>query len=459
MTKLSRPADVILHVDGMMCQKNCANTVKKALEGLEMVEACEVSHAKKEAEIWIDENVDTVDPAQLIDTVECVGYDASIKFVNGNLVHANEEAPSSNEINKTEEISNPDFIIKIEDMKSKDSRKLESILSAIDGVINITIDETNQLALIWGYAEEESLLKALQQSGYDAYNNLKPKPAKSTTSNSNLQIESSQKRIVESSSTPKTGKREFLYEIRGMSCGSCALKIEKALAGMPGVVECAVSVMTHQGKAVLDENIHEASGPRDLLEKIKSLGYEGDLIDTSTNLKRSNSMIESSGHELQSWKRSLIISLIFGIPVLFFHMFAHATDSMMMFFMQPEMCGNGIDMGQLIMFGLNLPLVVVVGWKYYKSAVIGAYHGMLGMDFLVMTGTLVTFSYSFLQLVEACRTGIPTENVFFETAGMLLLFVTVGKYIEAYAKGKSASSVVELMKLQPQEVRIVQIYV
>jgi Cu+-exporting ATPase len=115
-------------------------------------------------------------------------------------------------------------------------------------------------------------------------------------------------------------------------------------------------------------------------------------------------------------------------------------------------CHNGIQIGQMLMLILNIPMLIIVGSKYYKSAFLGLLHGIYGMDLLVMTGTSITFTYSVIQLCLSCISDESTDHVFFETTGMLLFFVTIGKYIESYAKGRSASSIAELLKLQPRDV-------
>ena len=82
-------------------------------------------------------------------------------------------------------------------------------------------------------------------------------------------------------------------------------------------------------------------------------------------------------------------------------------------------------------------------------------HGSFGMDALVVTGTTISFVYSSIQLTASCLTGVPTMHVFFETSGMLLLFVTMGKYFEAYAKGSTISAMTSLLKLQPRQAVLV----
>lgn len=73
----------------------------------------------------------------------------------------------------------------------------------------------------------------------------------------------------------------------------------------------------------------------------------------------------------------------------------------------------------------------------------------------MVTGTTVTFIYSVVQLSYACETGVPTTHVFFEASGMLLMFVTFGKFIEAYAKGKTVSAITNLLKMQPSHALLV----
>jgi len=82
-------------------------------------------------------------------------------------------------------------------------------------------------------------------------------------------------------------------------------------------------------------------------------------------------------------------------------------------------------------------------------------HGNFGMDCLVVTGTSISFAYSSVQLAFACANHVPTTHVFFEASGMLLMFVTLGKFMEAYARGKSASAITNLLKLQPSRALLV----
>lgn len=108
-----------------------------------------------------------------------------------------------------------------------------------------------------------------------------------------------------------------------------------------------------------------------------------------------------------------------------------------------------------MMVCLNAPLQFLVGYRFYRGAYLSALHGSFGMDALVVTGTTIAFVYSCVQLACSCASATPTMHVFFETSGMLLLFVTMGKYFEAYAKGTTISSMANLLKLQPRKAALV----
>jgi Cu+-exporting ATPase len=148
-----------------------------------------------------------------------------------------------------------------------------------------------------------------------------------------------------------------------------------------------------------------------------------------------------------------VISLIFGGPVFLLHIAMSLSYQVMDWLDTPQICNDGITTGQIISVLLNTPMMLLVGKKFFRGAYMSAKHGSFGMDFLITTGTSITYVYSMFQLFEACRTGEPTMHVFLEVSGMLLLFVTIGKFIEAYARKHTASAIWSLLKLQPTTVK------
>lgn len=112
---------------------------------------------------------------------------------------------------------------------------------------------------------------------------------------------------------------------------------------------------------------------------------------------------------------------------------------------------GGISLCDLIMFLLATPVQFVVGRRFYRAAWLGAKHGSLGMDALVVMGTSSAYAFSVCVLLVKCSVDpmFPSKCTF-ETAAMLLTLVSLGKLMEAIAKGQTSSSLTALVKLQPR---------
>ena len=171
-------------------------------------------------------------------------------------------------------------------------------------------------------------------------------------------------------------------------------------------------------------------------------------------------MPEESADTLQ-WRRLLYVSLLFGGPVILLHLLGVQVAFVADWMMAPSttaapLCGVGLSSGQLLNLVLNTPLQFGVGYRYYRGAILSARHCSFGMDCLVVTGTSISFFYSIAQVFSACQTGIMARHVFFEASGMLITFVTMGKYMEAYSRGSTMAAVSRLLSMQPKEALLVR---
>lgn len=113
---------------------------------------------------------------------------------------------------------------------------------------------------------------------------------------------------------------------------------------------------------------------------------------------------------------------------------------------------GGISLCDMIMFALATPVQVIVGRRFYRAAWMGVKHGSLGMDALVVMGTSSAYLFSVCVLLVKCSFDpmFPSKCTF-ETAAMLLTLVSLGKLMEAIAKGQTSSSLTALVKLQPRK--------
>ena len=246
-------------------------------------------------------------------------------------------------------------------------------------------------------------------------------------------------------------EKKIVLSISGMSCANCALKIEKTLMDNPGISSASVSVMTNKAVLMLDEVVALSSNPigvRDVIKIVEDLGYGCKFVDESNDVDAG----QDGEEDVLLWRKMLIVAAILGIPVVLLHAAMSVSTTFMELMSEPVVCNNGITLGQVLMLVLNTPLVAIVGYKFFRGAFLGAMHRSFGMDFLITTGVSVTFIYSIIQLCMACYSGMPSMHVFLEISGMLLLFVSLGKYIEAYARLHTASAISDLLKLQPATV-------
>ena len=244
--------------------------------------------------------------------------------------------------------------------------------------------------------------------------------------------------------------KELMFTVSGMSCANCASKIERTVSKLPGVISASVSCTLNKACVAINEDADNAVGPRDIIDTVDSIGYHATLVNADTSNRASDGY-----EEIRHWGRLLIVALVFGIPIMFLHLSMGSIPFVEMLFMDPGMCGGSVSVGQTMIFFMSLPMQFGVGYKFYRAAIFGAINGNFGMDFLVVTGTSITYMYSLVQLYYTCTTHIMTMHMFFEASSMLLMFVTLGKYIEAYAKGKTQSALTELMQMQPKKATLV----
>ncbi|KZE95102.1 Copper-exporting P-type ATPase A [Geobacillus stearothermophilus] len=228
-------------------------------------------------------------------------------------------------------------------------------------------------------------------------------------------------------------------DIEGMTCAACATRIEKGLNRMEGVTSAAVNLATNSAVVEYKEGV---ASVEDILEKIKKLGYRGQIR---------NEEQDHAGRKeerLKQKQRQLAISIILSLPLLY-TMLAHMPFDI------------GLPMPQLLMnpwFQLLFatPVQFYIGGPFYVGAYRALRNKSANMDVLVALGTSAAYVYS---LYEAFRTlGNPDymPRLYFETSAVLITLVLVGKYFEALAKGRTTEAISKLVSLQAKEATVIR---
>ncbi|KAF8600737.1 copper P-type ATPase CtaA [Ceratobasidium sp. AG-I] len=231
--------------------------------------------------------------------------------------------------------------------------------------------------------------------------------------------------------------------IFGMTCGACVATIEKQVSAIPGVTSVAVSLPTERA---MIEYSRSMVGPREIVECIEDCGFDAVLADENdaTQMQSLTKM-----KEIQEWRMRFRLSLAFVVPVFFIGMVAMHIP-----FLRPivnhKLC-TGIYIGDLLVFLLTIPVQFWLGQRFYRNAWKSVSHGSATMDVLVVLGTTSAFVYSVLAMACAMFNTNPDFRpaVFFDTSTMLIMFVSLGRYLENLAKGKTSAALTDLMALAP----------
>ncbi|KAG0709358.1 E1-E2 ATPase-domain-containing protein [Suillus ampliporus] len=231
--------------------------------------------------------------------------------------------------------------------------------------------------------------------------------------------------------------------IYGMTCGSCTSAVESGLRGMPGITSVAVSLTTETAKIEFEPSL---VGPREMVERVEEMGFDAILSDQEDATQK-QSLARTK--EIQEWASRLKWALAFAVPVFFFSMIAMHIP-----FLRPFVrlhLFNGIYLGDLILLALTTPAQFWVGQKFYRNAFKALRHGTATMDVLVVIGTSAAYFYSLFALLFAAFNTTPDFRpfIFFDTSTMLIMFVSLGRYLENRAKGKTSAALTDLMALAP----------
>jgi Cu+-exporting ATPase len=195
-------------------------------------------------------------------------------------------------------------------------------------------------------------------------------------------------------------------------------------------------------------------GPRDIVSLCSQRGVAVSVSSFGGFLMASR-LLKKQQRETRKHLTSFLLCLALFSPVLLVGMVLPmftASNSLV-----SVSVAQGLDIQRLVLWIFTTPIEFVIGWQFHKKAIESVYTGSLGMDFLVSTGTLAAYFFSVGCVVESMVVDKPSlgGDNYFGTSAMLITAVLFGKFLETYAKGKTASAIHKLSSLRSKFARLV----
>lgn len=223
----------------------------------------------------------------------------------------------------------------------------------------------------------------------------------------------------------QTTDNEVVFEVDGMTCASCAVRVERVLSKQDTVDDAVVNFAGGEARVRLTPQADIAQ----LMAAVQKIGY--DLHVVADDEERVSQVEKYDEEQRYQWRNFLWAAVL-------------TTPAMVL-----AMAGPHADWNILTQWALITPVVFVFGWQFHQTAVKRLRSFGANMDTLISLGTLAAYGYS----VWAYFAG---EHVFFETAGAIITFILLGRFFEARAKGRASAAITKLLELGAKEARILR---
>ncbi len=246
-----------------------------------------------------------------------------------------------------------------------------------------------------------------------------------------------------------------LFNITGMTCAACSARVEKTVAGLEGVQQAAVNLLTNSMEVRFDEGVLTA---QDIIKAVEKTGYGASVKGKeSASPKAGKTAAEA---EVKNAKIRLVWSVIFLAPLFYISMghmaglpippFLHGTENALSF--------------AFTQFLLTVP-IVFINFHYFKNGFKNLFRLSPNMDSLIAIGASAAVVYGIVAIYRISW-GMGHDDMhlvhqysmdlYFESAGTILTLITLGKLLESKAKRKTTDAITGLINLRPQTAVVIR---
>lgn len=234
--------------------------------------------------------------------------------------------------------------------------------------------------------------------------------------------------------------------VEGMSCGSCASRVDKALNGLDGVEDASVNLASDSAEVTYSEKL----SVDDLVQAVKNAGYEAhEVVDRDKQMREQR---EQQAKEMRTLKGQLWLSTLLTLPVFLLAMGNH----MVPVFSEWVHNSLGLQTSWWIQLVLTTLVLAVPGARFYKLGVPALFRGAPDMNSLVALGATAAWGYSVVATLVPSLLPSESVNVYFEASAVIVTLILAGRFMEARAKSHTSDAIQRLMSLQSKTARVVR---
>ena len=243
--------------------------------------------------------------------------------------------------------------------------------------------------------------------------------------------------------------------LEGMTCASCAMRIEKGLKKVPGVLDASVNLASERGTVTYDP---AQTGIEQLVQKVEAVGYKATPLlapqatpvearvqakaadmpaAPASSLGEEDEQSVRKRKEITRKRNLLILGIVLTLPVVI----------LSMFFL------NRFTGENLLLLAFTTPVWAIVGWEFHRGALKTLRHASANMDTLVSVGSTAAY---ILSVVATFFPQIVGGVTFYDTTALIVTLIFLGKYLEARATGQTNEAIRKLIGLQAHTAHVVR---
>ena len=253
-----------------------------------------------------------------------------------------------------------------------------------------------------------------------------------------------------------------IFTVTGMSCAACSARVEKAVRGVPGVVDCAVSLLTNE------MSVEGPAADAAVVAAVEAAGYGAAPAGSAGPAARGDGDGERDGRSASNRAETRALRIRLAASLVLLAVLMYATMGHMMlgwplppWFTQPEPNHVAMGLAQLLLSGA----VLALNGRFFASGLRGLLRGAPNMDTLVALGAGAAWAWSVAVLFLMTRAQVLGGTAaaeawmgqyYFESAAMIVTLITVGKLLEARAKGRTTDALAALLRLAPKTATVLR---